>query len=36
MEELLNILRQEVELHEQLITMLEIEFEGSCPCLAAV
>lgn len=28
MEELLNILRQEVELHEQLISMLEIEFEG--------
>ena len=28
MEELLNILRQEVELHKQLITMLEIEFEG--------
>ena len=28
MEELLNILRQEVELHEQLISMLEIEFVG--------
>ena len=28
MKELLNILRQEVELHEKLISMLEIEFEG--------